>query len=443
MSTAEVGDVRAPAWRGGFGRLWSAAVLSSFGDALRTAALPLLAVTLTDDPLLVASVTACGYLPWIVFGLLGGAVADRVDQRRAMWMVDALRGLLVAAFAVAVALGHASIGLLIALAFALTALQTLFDNAATALLPALVDRDALGSANARLMTGQRIAGGLLGGPVVPLLLVAGAAVPFAADAVTFLAAAALVASLRTPPPERTPRPAGSTLRREIAEGLRALVRDRALRALCTATALCNIGMGALVATLVVLVTGWLDAGNAGYAAAMTAYTVGSLAGGALGGRLVDRVGRMRAVLVAGVVQTGALVVMGAVRSLAVLVAALAVFGFMGMVWNVNTTTLMQQRSPAGVLGRVSSAFRTLAVAGAPVGALLGGAVATVWGDNTPALLAAAFFALSVTALIPARRPDVPVVAPEDGATTVHGTRCSIRLGPAAGQVRSSTGKEEG
>ncbi|MFF9026245.1 MFS transporter [Streptomyces iakyrus] len=422
MATVEVGSSAPPAWRGGFGRLWSAAVLSSFGDALRTAALPLLAVTLTDDPLLIASVTACGYLPWIVFGLLGGAVADRVDRRRAMWMVDALRGLLVAAFAVAVALGHASIGLLIVLAFALTTLQTLFDNAATALLPALVDRDGLGSANARLMTGQRVAGGLLGGPVVPLLLAAGVAVPFAADAVTFLVAAALIATLPAPVPDREPRPAGSTLRREIAEGLRVLTRDKALRALCTATALCNIGMGALVATLVILVTGWLDAGNTGYAVATTAYTVGSLAGGAAGGRLVARFGRMRLVLVAGTAQTAALLVMGSVRSMVALVAALAVFGFMGMVWNVNTMTLMQQRSPAELLGRVSSAFRTLAVAGTPVGALLGGAVAAAWGENTPALLAAAFFVLSVTALIPARRSDVPVVAPDDGATTGHGNR---------------------
>ncbi|CAL9415630.1 Enterobactin exporter EntS [Streptomyces sp. enrichment culture] len=422
MTTVEVGGVRAPAWRGGFGRLWSAAVLSSFGDALRTAALPLLAVSLTGEPLLVASVTACGYLPWIVFGLLGGAVADRVDQRRAMWLVDAVRGLLVSAFAVAVALGHASIGLLIALAFALTMLQTLFDNAATALLPTLVGRDALGSANARLLTGQRVAGGLLGGPAVPLLLLGGAAVPFAADAVTFLVAAALVASLPAAATERKPRPAGSTLRREITEGLRTLTRDRALRGLCAATALCNIGVGALVATLVVLVTGWLDAGNAGYAAALTAFTAGSLAGGVLGGRLVARFGRMRMVLAAGTAQTGALLVMGSVRSLAALTAALAVFGFMGMVWNVNTTTLMQERSPAGMLGRVSSAYRTLAVAGAPVGALLGGAVATAYGENTPALLAAAFFVLSVLALIPGSRRDVPVVGPQDGATTDHGNR---------------------
>lgn len=419
MTTVEAAGLRAPAWRGGFGRLWSAAVLSSFGDALRTAALPLLAVALTDDPLLIASVTACGHLPWLVFGLLGGAVADRVDQRRAMWTVDVLRGLLVTAFAVTVALGHASIGLLIALAFTLTTLQTLFDNAATALLPTLVARDALGSANARLMTGQRVAGGLLGGPAVPLLLTAGAAVPFAVDAVTYLLAAALIASLTTSAPRRAPRPAGSTLRREIAEGLRTLVRDRALRGLCAATALCNIGMGALIATLVILVTGRLGAGDTGYAAALVAYTVGSLAGGAANRRLAARLGPIRTVLLAGTVQTAALVAMGSIRSLAVLITALAVFGFMGMLWNVNTTTLMQQRSPAGMLGRISSAHRTLGVAGTPLGALLGGAVAAAWGAHTPALLAAGFFVLSVAALIPARRPDVPVAGPDDGATTAH------------------------
>ncbi|MFC4499259.1 MULTISPECIES: MFS transporter [Streptomyces] len=421
MTGVEAGQVRAPAWRGGFGRLWGAAVLSSFGDALRAAALPLLAVSLTDDPLLIASVTACGYLPWIVFGLLGGAVADRVDQRRAMGAVDAVRGILVAGFAVAVALGHASITLLIVLAFTLTTLQTLFDNASTALLAALVDREALGSANARLMTGQRIAGGLVGAPAVPLLIVAGAAVPFAVDAATFLVAAALVTSLRTAAPEREPRAAGSTLRREIAEGLRHLRRDRPLRGLCAATALCNIGMGAQIATLVVLVTGWLHAGPAGYAAAGTAVTLGSLAGGLVNGRLVHRLGTIRALLLAGTVQTAALVVMGTVRSLAVLVSALAVFGVMGMVWNINTTTLMQQRSPADLLGRVSSAFRTLSYAGVPLGALLGGAVAGTFGLNTPPLLTAAFFVLAVAALIPARRSDVPLVAPQDDSTSAHAT----------------------
>lgn len=404
MTTAQTGTAEdertAPAWRGGFGRLWTAAVVSKFGDSLRTAAMPLLAASLTTDPLLIASVTACGYLPWLLFGLIGGAVADRVDQRRAMWAVDVARAVLMAAFAVAVALGHASVALLVALAFLLTTLQTLFDNAATALLPSLVPPAALGSANARLMTGQQIAGGFLAAPLVPVLLVTGAAAPYAADAVTYLLAALLIVSLRADTPDKPPRAPGSTLRGEMADGLRALWRDGALRGLCVATTLCNIGMGALIATLVLHVTGWLDGGDFGYAAAITGYAAGSMAGGLIAARLARRLGRVRGVLLAGVVQTASLVLLGSVRELWVTIAAMTVFGLMGMVWNVNQVTLMQERSPDGMLGRISSAFRTLGVAGAPLGALLGGAAAAAWGLNTPALLAAGLFALAVTSLIP-------------------------------------------
>ncbi|MEE1754919.1 MFS transporter [Streptomyces sp. SP18CS02] len=401
MAAAEVaGARRVPAWRGGFGRLWAAAVVSRLGDALRTAAMPLLAASLTGDPLLIAAVTACGHLPWLLFGLLGGAVADRVDQRRAMWAVDLVRGALMAGFALAVALGQASIGLLIALAFALTTLQTLFDNAATALLPALVPAEALPGANARLLTGQQIAGGFLAAPLVPALLFAGAAVPYAADAATYVLAALLVASLRVAAPERPPREAGSSLRADMAKGLAVLWRDRALRGLCVATTLANIGLGALIATLVLHVTDWLDAGAGGYAAAVTAYGAGSVMGGFLARWIAERTGWIRGVLLAGAVQTGALVVMGTVRAPWATIAALAVFGFMGMVWNVNQVSLTQQRSPDGMLGRIGAAFRTLAVAGAPFGALAGGAVAAAWGANTPALLAAGLFTLAVASLAP-------------------------------------------
>ncbi|OON74751.1 MFS transporter [Streptomyces tsukubensis] len=399
---ASAGAEPALSWRGGFGRLWTAAVVSRFGDSLRGAALPLLAVGLTDRPPLVAAVTACGFLPWILFGLLGGAVADRVDQRRAMWGVDVVRGLLVAGFAGAVGLGHASIGLLIALAFALTTLQTLFDNAATALLPALVEPAALGRANAWLMTGQQMAGGLIAAPVVPLLLAVGAAAPFGLDAVTYLLAAALVMSLPVAPAVREPRPAGSTLRSEVAEGVRVLWRDRPLRALCLACTVCNMGVGALLATLVLHVTQWLRAGSTGYAVALAAYSLGSIAGGALARPLSARTGRLGGVVVATIVQIAALAVIGSVRDLTTCAAGLAVFGAMGMVWNVNQRTLMQQRTDVRLLGRVSAAFRTLSIGATPVGAMLGGLVAA-FGLNAPALLAAALFVPAAVVLLPVLR----------------------------------------
>lgn len=395
---ASAAPARVPAWRGGFGRLWGAAVVSRFGDSLRTAALPLLAASLTDDPLLIATVSACGYLPWLLFGLLGGAVADRVDQRRAMWAVDLARGVLMGGFAVAVALGHSTIALLLALAFLLTTFQTLFDNAATALLPSVVPRDALAGANARLMTGQQVASGFLAAPLVPTLLILGASAPFAVNAATYVVGALLIASLRTAAPATPPKAAGSTLRAEMAEGMRALWRDGALRGLSVATALTNIGMGALIATLVLHVTGWLDAGNSGFAAAITAFGVANVAGGLVAPRLAVRIGRIRSILVAGTVQTCALVALGTVRELWAAIAAMAVFGVMSMVWNVNQATLVQERSPAEMLGRISSAFRTLSIGGAPLGALLGGLVAGAWGLNTPALLAAGTFTLAVASL---------------------------------------------
>ncbi|MEU5609343.1 MFS transporter [Streptomyces sparsogenes] len=416
MTTAEAADQdaagqarQAPlAWRGGFGRLWGAAVVSRFGDALRGAALPLLAVSLTDSPVLVSLVTACGFLPWLLFGLLGGALADRVDQRRAMWAVDAARGALMAAFAVAVWLGHATIGLLLALAFALTTLQTLFDNAATALLPSVVPREALSRANARLMTGQEVMGRFVGAPLVPVALGLGAAVPYAADAVSYLAAAALVASLGggARAERREPRAPGRTIRKDMAEGVRVLWRDRLLRALCVSTTLCNVGIGALIATLVLHITGWLGAGDAGYAAVITAYGIGGVLGGLVAARVAERLGRAPTIMVCGLAQISALLALGTIRALPAAVAALAVFGLAGMIWNITEVTMMQQRSPAEMLGRVSAAFRTLSIAGSPLGALLGGVIAAAWGRGTPALAAAALFVGGLVALVPGMRSPI-------------------------------------
>jgi predicted MFS family arabinose efflux permease len=83
------------------------------------------------------------------------------------------------------------------------------------------------------------------------------------------------------------------------------------------------------------------------------------------------------------------------------VAAMAIFGLSGMVWNFVEVTMMQQRGPAEMLGRVSAAFRTLSMAGTPLGALCGGVVAGAWGLNAPALLAAGLFVMGVAALLPA------------------------------------------
>ncbi|HEU5032294.1 MAG TPA: MFS transporter [Spirillospora sp.] len=82
----------------GFGRLWTAQTVSSLGDGVTQAALPLIALSTTRDPMALAVVTAAGTLPWLLFGVLGGALVDRWDRRRTMWVTDAARAILLGRF---------------------------------------------------------------------------------------------------------------------------------------------------------------------------------------------------------------------------------------------------------------------------------------------------------------------------------------------------------
>ncbi|MFE2068897.1 hypothetical protein ACFXDH_42110 [Streptomyces sp. NPDC059467] len=92
------------------------------------------------------------------------------------------------------------------------------------------------------------------------------------------------------------------------------------------------------------------------------------------------------------------------------------------VWKAGQVTLMQQRAPESMTGRIASAFPVSATCGAPPGALLRGAVAGPYGLSRPVLPAAVPFGPAVTSLIPARKPDVPVVVPRDGATAGRAPR---------------------
>ncbi|WP_203434161.1 MFS transporter [Jiangella asiatica] len=393
-------------WRGGYGRLWSAAVLSRFGDSVRNVALPVVAAGLTASPLALSLVSAAGYLPWLLFGLLSGALADRVDRRRAMWIVDAVRGGLVGAFAVALALGYAHLALLVALSFALTTLQTLFDNAATAILPTLVPRAALPTANARLMTGQAIAGTFLGAPAGGLLVTAGVAAPFAVDATTYLVAAALIASLPTASATATVTPAkatGSTLRAEIAAGLRVLWRDHLLRGICLANLLGNIVIGGLTALMVLIITRWAGASDVVFGLVLAAYGAGATVGGLVSARVGRWLGGARALVLALTVQTACLVVIGSVAHPAATACALGLFGVAGMIVNVHAVTLTQQRVPVELLGRVSAAGRTVGIVGAPVGAVLAGALAEVSDVNVPTLASAVVMASAALVVLRAAR----------------------------------------
>jgi MFS family permease len=376
--------------------------VSTVGDGLTLTAAPLLAASLTRDPLAISLVSASAFLPWLVLGLLTGALVDRWDRRRTMWTVDVGRAVVVGGLAAAIFWDAASIPLLVVATFLLGTGQTLFDGAAQAAIPAVVSRDPerLQRANGRMIGTQTVGQQFLGPPAGGALFAIAGWVPFAVDAVSFLASSALVRSVPgrfTPDPGAGPRPARRSVRREIAEGLRWLVRHRLLRRLALLACAVNLAGAASYGVLVLLAQDRLGLGSIGYGLLLTAEAVGAVAGSLLARRTSQLLGTTRAFGVAMLIQAVGTAAVGLTRSVAVAAVALAVSSLSIGVWNVLGQSLRQELTPSRLMGRVVTAFRMVGLGGIPVGGLLGGLLARQYG--LPSAFLAAAVLTAVTGLV--------------------------------------------
>jgi MFS transporter len=196
-----------------------------------------------------------------------------------MVSVDAARCLAIGLLGVAILLDVATLPLLYGVFFTLGMAETLFDNAAVSILPALVAKEDLARANGRLLGVQMVANELVAPPLGGLLFAAAAAaaVPFLLDAGSFAAAAALIAAMggrfRIERPEGSPP---TTLRSEIAEGVRWLLRHRLLRILAVAIGLMNLTLSATVSISVLYAQERLGLGAVGYGVLLSSLALGGI-----------------------------------------------------------------------------------------------------------------------------------------------------------------------
>jgi len=369
-----------------FWRVWTAAGISYLGDGVRAAALPLLAAGLTHAPLAVASVTVAEGLPWALFALVAGALVDRLDRRKVMGIADLCRFAVVGLLALLVASHHATIAWICVAAFALGTAQTMFDNASQAILPNVVAQPLLQRANSRLAMAEILAESFAGPPLGAALFVGLAALPFLVDSASFLVAALLVLTMagsyrapRTGPPRR--------LHHEIAEGLRWLWRHRLIRTLALMLTVWNLVASAIAAVFVLYALRTLHLGKVQYGVLLTAAAVGGLVGSLVATRVIDRLGPGRTL--AAVVLGGAASYFGLAlaRQVAVVGLLIAVEAMMGVIWNVVTVSARQTIIPTQLFGRVNSVYRFLSWGSIPIGAALGGALATAFGLRAPFVVA--------------------------------------------------------
>lgn len=276
-----------------FRRVWSAAALSNLADGMFQVALPLLALRITRSPAEIAGVFLAARLPWLVFALHAGALADRLDRRRTMVNVDLARAALIGVLAV-IAFGEAErLWILYLVAFALGIGETLFDTASQSVLPMVVAREDLSHANGRLMAAEVSMNCFVGPPLGGFLVGVAMALAFVGSAVSYLCAALVMTLVSGRFVSRAADAPRSRLRTDIVEGLRYMRRHRLLRTLAFMVGVTNLSVMATVAVLPVYAVspGPMGLSAFTFGLLLTGGAVGSLIGAFLAPRLEDRWGR--------------------------------------------------------------------------------------------------------------------------------------------------------
>ncbi len=367
-----------------FTKLLAAATISSAGDGVTFIAAPLLAATITRDPRQIAGIETAVTLPWLFLSLPAGALVDRWNRRRVMWVVDVMRSVITVAIAIAAGTHHVTMPLLYGAFFLLGSGGVFFDNADQAFLPELVDPGALERANARLQSVTLGAGQLLGPALGSLLFGLAVSVPFAFDATTFAAASLLAFTIqgtfrRPRAPDLGPRP---SLRADIAEGLRYLFGHTLLRRLAFVLATMNLLDLVARATFVLYAQDRLHVSKLGFGLVLTMFAVGGVAGGFI----ADRVGERRPKTILAIVaamMTAAYAVIVASETAIAAGSAFFVIGIASVWWNVITVSARQQIIPPALFARVNSVYRLLSWGTMPIGAALGGLIAKQYGLVAP------------------------------------------------------------
>ena len=383
-----------------FSKLLTAATISSTGDGVTFIAAPLLAATITRDPRQIAGIETALALPWLLFSLPAGALVDRWDRRKVLWIVDAFRCGITAVLAIATAAEVVTMPMLYLTFFLLGTGQVFFDNADQAFLPQVVASDGLERANARLQSATLGSGQLFGPAFGSLLFGVTASLPFAFDAGTFAAASLLAFTIQGSFTTHNPaapviRP---TLRSDIAEGWRYLTRHRLLRRLAIVLGLLNLFDLIARATFVLYAQDRLHLSKLGFGVVLTMGAVG----GIIGGIAADRMGSRRPKTILAIV----VAVMGISHALiptfttAIIAGvAFAINGGMSVLWNVVTVSARQQIIPTNLFARVNSVYRLLAWGTMPIGAFLGGFIANRYGLAAPFWVASAGHGLLIIAAV--------------------------------------------
>lgn len=364
--------------------LWAGAATSNLGDGMLLAAGPLLVTTITRDPLAVALAPFAQQIPWVLFGLLAGAVVDRVDRRRLMILVNLLRMLVIFGLAAIIFSGALGLPVLYGCLFLLGTAEAFADNASTSLIPTLVPSAQLGLANSRLFGTITVTNQLAGPPLGAMLFAVSHSLPYAGFAALLALAVMLYSKVAVPlPAPGSSRAPGTSMLLEVREGLGWMRRHFAVRTLAILITCFNVTFGATFAILVLYATDQLALGDIGYGLLMSASAVGGIMGSLLFPWLERRFSYATLLRTGLVLETATHLALVLTRQAWLAMAILFLFGIHALVWGSVSSTVRQRAVPDRLRGRINSVYMLGSIGGIAAGSLLGGVLGQAFSYRAP------------------------------------------------------------
>lgn len=394
-----------------FGKLWTAAAFSNLADGIGRVAVPLIATTLTRDPLAISAISALAFLPWLVFGLPAGMIVDRFDRRWIMAAANAIRGGAAVALAALMVAGVMNIWLLLAGVLVFGLGETLFDNATNAVVPALVPRPGLDRANGFLQAAQVTIDSFIAAPIGGVLFAVSLALPLWVGAAGYCIPIALAIllplsaarPLREPAARQAETTTGTDAAAAVAHGeplaagevvdepalepsgkggsvsareaVSYLWRHRFLRAMVLFTCIVGSAFSFAQAPTFLYFLDTLAVEPAAIGLVTAGIGLGALGGALIAPALVRRFDRGRVMLFANFAATASLFGVWAAPEAITGTIAYACMACAVSIWNVPWGALRQAIIPGHLFGRALGIIRSLTWGLFPFATLLGGWVA--------------------------------------------------------------------
>jgi len=363
-----------------FNRLFSASVISNLSDGLLAVAAPLLAISLTKDPVLISLLSAFVMLPWLLFAIPIGLIVDRVDKRLLVTFTNSIRFVFAGLVALAISTDFITIYWLLLAAFVIGTCEVAADTAAQSLIPVILEKKNFEKANSRLNIAQTVIQNFVGAPLSGFLYASAIVLPFILNSLGFLIAAIFVFMI---PAHLISHGASAAVTDtakksfigDIKFGLNYLWNDRPLRRLVATTTSLGFFYSLSTSTVILFVTETLEIPTQYFGVLMASAGSGGVLGAVLTPRLSKRFGR-GAVLAVAIF----------ISSITVLFQGLApnywVYGVIGFIssftitnWNILLMSCYQVLIPSELYGRIHGARRTFVWGVMPLGAFLGGVIA--------------------------------------------------------------------